>query len=48
MVFRLILIFVAMNSLHSLAERFMLNGKPPLGNKLEKECKIGEELYLTR
>jgi alpha-L-fucosidase 2 len=33
---------------HGLGDKFLLNGKPSLGSKLEKECVAGEEITLTR
>jgi len=33
---------------HGLGDKFLLNGKPALGSKLEKECVAGEEITLTR
>jgi hypothetical protein len=33
---------------HGLGDKFLLNGKPALGIKLEKECVVGEEIILTR
>ncbi len=33
---------------HGMGDKFLLNGKPVTGSKLEKDCIVGEEIILTR